>query len=397
MTKRIKYHTDDKGHYVWDNYFVGGKQRRSKRRVFLVDGKVVDDTDEWLLANADDIFLHQIERWDLIGQQGLQPEDQATRPPPRKLRLDMFELEAAFESLPTNHQYDDFEADAPYLDLRDGHVITLEGEDDTEDSFKNRELLRLPNSLFEDFHYGELDEFVHSLPDDPIRKQLATAIRGKGAFKRFKGIVIDGGNQEIKHHWRWFQSRRKRELIAEWLLDMNIAAEWTFDIFQAPPLPNKRADLLRAVLDFVSNTRKLPGVLRIALIGSLVTPKAIPKDVDIFVEVSDEMQLEELAKLSRKLLGKTMQTGDGCGADVFLCNPRHEYLGRICSWKICTPGIRKSCHAQNCGSRTYLYDDLQNLRLEPSLIAEPPLELWPEIKIRSEIPDDVRVELVTNL
>lgn len=92
-----------------------------------------------------------------------------------------------------------------------------------------------------------------------------------------------------------------------------------------------------------------------------------------------------------------MQTGDGCGADVFLCSPRHEYLGRICTWKICAPGIRKSCHAQDCGHRTYLYDDLQNLRLDPTLIAKPPLELWPEIKIRSEIPEDVRAELVTSL
>jgi hypothetical protein len=186
MAKRIKYHTDDQGHYVWDNYFVGGKQRRSKRRVIVVDGKVVENTDKWLLANADDIFLHQSERWDLIQQR---------------------------------------------------------------------------------LHYGELDEFVHSLPDEPIRKQLATAIRGKGAFRRFKDIVMDGGNQEIKSQWSWFQTRRKRELIAEWLVDMNIAAEWTFDIFEAPPLPNKRADLLSAVLAFVSNARHLPGVLRIALIG----------------------------------------------------------------------------------------------------------------------------------
>ncbi len=397
MTKRIKYHTDDQGHYVWENYFVGGKKRRSKRRVIVVDGKVVDNTDEWLLANADDIFLHQTEHWDLIEKHGQQPENQAVRPPPRKLRLDILELEAAFESLSTVHQSDLFEADATYLDLSDGHVLTLEGEDDIEDSFKNKDLLPLPDSLFEGLHYGALDEFVHSLPDEPIRKQLATAIKGKGAFRRFKDIVIDGGNQEMKHRWNWFQTSRKRKLIAEWLVDMNIAAEWTFDIFEAPPLPNKRADLLRAVLAFVSKARHLPGVLRIALIGSLVTPKAMPKDVDILVEVSDDMHLEELAKLSRKLLGKTMQTGDGCGADVFLCSPRHEYLGRICTWKICAPGIRKSCHAQNCGHRTYLYDDLQTLRLDPSLIAEPPLELWPEIKIRSEIPEDVRVELVTSL
>lgn len=396
-TRQIKYHTDDRGHFVWDNYFIGGKQRRSKRRVTVVDGTIIEDLDEWLLANADDTFLHECERWDLIEQDGLQPEDFANRPPPRKLRLDILELETAFESLSTVHQGDDFEPCALFLNLREGHVIIQHDEDDIENSYGDKDLLPLPDYLFEGLHYGALDEFVESLPDDPFRKKLAGAIRGKGAFRRFKDIVINGGNQEMKHRWTWFETRRKRERIAEWLVDVNITADWTFDIFEAPPLPNKRADLLRAVLAFVSKARQLPGIRRIALLGSLVTPKTTPKDVDILVEVGDDMQLDELASLSRKLLGKTMQTGDGCGADVFLCSPQGEYLGRICPWKICAPGIRKSCHAQNCGSRTYLYDDLQTLRLDPSLIAEPPLELWPEIKIRSEIPDDVQVELITRL
>jgi hypothetical protein len=92
-----------------------------------------------------------------------------------------------------------------------------------------------------------------------------------------------------------------------------------------------------------------------------------------------------------------MATGDSCGADVFLCNPQHEYLGRICSWKRCAPGIRQACQAQHCGRREYLYDDLQNVRLDLSLIANPPLELWPEIVERTEIPDDVRDELVAGL
>jgi len=57
-----------------------------------------------------------------------------------------------------------------------------------------------------------------------------------------------------------------------------------------PPPPDKRAALLRAVLVFVGEARELPGVRRITLLGSLVTSKAIPKDVDVLVEVSDEMR-----------------------------------------------------------------------------------------------------------
>ncbi len=76
--KRVKYHTDDRGHYVWENYFVGGKQRRTKRRVTVIDGEIIDDPDTSLLANADDTFLHQCERWDLIGRRMLEEEGPQT-------------------------------------------------------------------------------------------------------------------------------------------------------------------------------------------------------------------------------------------------------------------------------------------------------------------------------
>jgi predicted nucleotidyltransferase len=161
--------------------------------------------------------------------------------------------------------------------------------------------------------------------------------------------------------------------------------------------PDKRADLLHAVCDFVEQARSLPGVRRIALLGSLATPKAIPKDVDLLVEVEDDMPLAALAKLTRQLSGKTMSTGDGCGADVFLCDPRHGYLGRVCRWKQCAPGIRQSCDAPHCGRREYLNDDLQNIRLDSKLISAPPLELWPEIIARAEMPEDVRRDLIAEV
>lgn len=396
--KKTKCHTDDQGHYVWENFFVRGKQRRTKRRVTVIDGKVIDDPDAWLLANADDAFFHQIERWDLIDQRGDEEETQTTmKPSPRSLRLEIETLEAAFESLAASGSMFDGEPYFSFLDLTTGEVVTTEDEEETDALFADGNHHVLPADLFVGLFYGALDEFVDSLADDPQRGKLAQAIRGKGAFRRFKDIVFGGGDAGLKHRWLWFETRRKRERIVEWLRDENIEPEWGRDILEAPPLPDKRADLLRAVLTFVRDARALPGVRRIALLGSLTTPKAIPKDVDLLVEVADDMPLDPLARLKRQLLGKTMQTGDGCGADVFLCNPQGEYLGRICSWKTCCPGIRQGCQAQHCGRRGFLSDDLQAVRLDPPLIAAPPLELWPEVVVRTGIPDDVREELVAAL
>ncbi|MGB6223436.1 UPF0158 family protein [Haloferula sp.] len=396
--KQPKIHTDARGNYIWENYFVGGKQKRRRQRVTVIDGEIIDDLDEWLLTNANDIELHQLERWDLIHQrnleeEGLQTTDDAMKKPFRSLRLDMLELESAFEFVTS---FDPSYSDEPcvsFLDLSSGKVVAAESDEELENLLGDQNYIDLPEDLFDDWEYGGLEKFVSSLPDDPQRQQLARAIRGKGAFRRFKNILFGGGNVELKHRWHWFETRRKRERIVDWLHSHQIEPEWGIDIFEPPPLPDKRPDLLRAVMDFVRETHQLPGVYRISLIGSLVTSKSIPKDVDILVEVDEVTPLQKLAKLTRNLLGKTLQTGDNCGADVFLCDQDGEYLGRICSYKNCAPNIRRSCPAKHCGRREYLCDDLQNVDLDPSLIAEPPLTLWPKFVARAEIPDDVRAAI----
>jgi hypothetical protein len=400
--KKTKYHTDEQGHYVWDNFFVRGKQKRTKRRVTVIDGEVIDDMDSWLPANAGDDLLHQIERWDLIerrqsGEEGPPTKANAMKPSPRILQLDIHQVESAFEFLAG---FDPGLHDGPcfaFLDLTTGAIAHTEDEEETEEMFGDGNFLRLPDDLFEDLQWGALDEFVDSLADEPLRGQLERAISGKGAFRRFKDIVFGGGNVALKHQWSWFETRRKRERIAQWLRDENIEPDWGRDIFEAPPLPDKRADLLRAVLVFVRNARVIPGVRRIALLGSLATSKAIPKDVDLLVGVDDDMPLDTLARLSRRLSGATMATGDGCGADVFLHNPQGQYLGRVCLWKQCAPGIRMSCQARHCGRREYLSDDLQNVRLDAKLIAAPPVMLWSEIVIHADLPQDVRELLVSHL
>ena len=54
--------------------------------------------------------------------------------------------------------------------------------------------------------------------------------------------------------------------------------------------------LLIAVCSFVRAARICPGVLRIALMGSLVTNKPIPKDADVLVTIDDTTDLTGLAR-----------------------------------------------------------------------------------------------------
>ena len=58
-----------------------------------------------------------------------------------------------------------------------------------------------------------------------------------------------------------------------------------------PSVADPRPHLLDAVLAFVRAARSTPGVLRIALLGSLATDKPVPKDADVLVTIDTAMDL----------------------------------------------------------------------------------------------------------
>jgi hypothetical protein len=148
-----------------------------------------------------------------------------------------------------------------------------------------------------------------------------------------------------------------------------------------------RERLLTEAARFIRKARSMPGVHRIALLGSILTEKIEPKDVDVLITIDETTDLALLSTIARQLQGRLQSCGRG--GDVFLADARGEYLGRTCPWKACRPGIRVACDAQHCGRRPHLHDDLGAVRLVPEMIAAPPLELWPEIVRRRELPADV--------
>jgi len=154
-----------------------------------------------------------------------------------------------------------------------------------------------------------------------------------------------------------------------------------------------REQMLAGVLGFVRAVAPIVGVRRIALIGSIMTAKSTPKDVDLLVTVTDDTDLSPLARCARQLQGRLQ--GLNHWADVFLADERGRYLGRTCTWRECRPGIRASCDALHCGRRPHLHDDLGDVRLNRALIASPPVEIWPTVIRRSAVPVDVEALLDT--
>lgn len=156
-----------------------------------------------------------------------------------------------------------------------------------------------------------------------------------------------------------------------------------------------RIFLLNGVLRFTHAVRNLRGVRRISLVGSLATPKTTPKDADVLVTVASDCKLDRLAKAGRALKGHAQARNSG--ADIFLANPDGRYIGRTCGWRECRPGIRVACRALHCGEMEFLNDDLQVVSLAPTLIASPPIDLWPRVVRRVVVPVDVEQVLLEPL
>jgi hypothetical protein len=161
----------------------------------------------------------------------------------------------------------------------------------------------------------------------------------------------------------------------------------------SPSVAEPRRPLLLGAYSFVRAARLCPGVLRIALLGSLATAKAVPKDVDLLVTVERAMDLTQVARAGRRLQGLAQTIN--LGADIFLGDSAGRYLGRICHYRECHP--RAACHAQHCGLRNHLNDDLHLVTLSKDLLASPPIELWPRVIRRLTVSEDLEDLLLTKL
>lgn len=155
--------------------------------------------------------------------------------------------------------------------------------------------------------------------------------------------------------------------------------------------PDIRIFLIDATIRFIGRAKAMSGVRKISLVGSLTKDKTDPKDVDIIVTIEDTADLTDLANAARKLKGVAQTRNKG--ADIFLANPDGRYIGRICHWRECGPGIRTSCDALNCGARHFLHDDFDDITLDSMLVKEPPIEVWPALVCRGAVPNDLMTTL----
>lgn len=133
-------------------------------------------------------------------------------------------LSDIIDAIEMTDQYSEY-----FLDKETGNVewvsdmaMTQEEQEEVYDRLDEHGFYRLPTSF--DIHdYDIMEEFVYTLSGS-ARDKLASAIQGKGAFRRFKDTVIRLG---IDQEWYDFQSAEYKRKAVRWCEDNGIEYEET--------------------------------------------------------------------------------------------------------------------------------------------------------------------------
>ena len=165
----------------------------------------------------------------------------------RELKIDISDLEMAFDG--------GFEDIHYYLDLETGEIITVTDEersllesiyesyydqqtqsvdwgaafqdervpgwqhhrlqdaDRVEKGFGSRFITIPPDSSHEG--YRDMEDFIASVDSLHLQNRLAHAIRGRGAFRRFKDVLLE--TPSARERWFQFKQERLQQRILDWL------------------------------------------------------------------------------------------------------------------------------------------------------------------------------------
>lgn len=140
-----------------------------------------------------------------------------------------------------------FEHNAPethsYLDLKTGQVVTI--VDSRPEDDEKRQLMRKSEGRFVHLdpassreQYRWMERFVQSVVDDALRERLILAIDGKGAFRRFKDVLLSYPVE--RDRWFTYRANLLHIYINGWLeaqdVELGEVAPWGAP--EEPPEPD---------------------------------------------------------------------------------------------------------------------------------------------------------------
>jgi hypothetical protein len=134
-----------------------------------------------------------------------------------RLKIDMDLLIDAFDSSGYEREH--------FLDLKTGELLLVMPEimDKIDEDIYERmdsepgRYKRVP-SIDTHESYQDMVDFVETVTDDRLRELLSVALNGKGAFRRFKDVLLSFPRE--REQWFSFKHQRMSERVYEWLEDL---------------------------------------------------------------------------------------------------------------------------------------------------------------------------------
>lgn len=117
------------------------------------------------------------------------------------------------------YYYDSYLDELVYLSVEETGLESCEGlEEEIEEDVTGR-FVRLPT--YYDFNpYAFMERYVYHLPEGDLSDRLSRAIRGRGAFRRFKNELERCDRLE---DWYVFEAQCYKELVLDWCQENEIA------------------------------------------------------------------------------------------------------------------------------------------------------------------------------
>jgi hypothetical protein len=137
----------------------------------------------------------------------------------KQLNIDLDELCEAMEDSSYEHEY--------YLDLETGEILFVSEYMDDEETEKLRDQIEADYNRYEriptaESHegYEDMADFIATVDNERLAELLEVAINGKGAFRRFKDVLLN--YPEERERWFQFKGERMEERALEWLDDIDV-------------------------------------------------------------------------------------------------------------------------------------------------------------------------------
>jgi hypothetical protein len=137
----------------------------------------------------------------------------------KTLKIDLDELYDAMENSSYEVEY--------YLDLETGEILFVSEDMDDVETVKMKNQIEEELGRYELIPkaesyegYRDMQAFIATVEDDHLSELLEVAINGKGAFRRFKDVLLN--YPEERERWFQFKDDRMKERALEWLDDIDV-------------------------------------------------------------------------------------------------------------------------------------------------------------------------------